>query len=251
MTTEIDDVGGAARRPECILAERLRTARAGAGLTQDDVAGALGISRSAVSYLEAGHRKVSAVELGRLGRLYRRDVWWLLGQDPDPVDDTVARVVRGLDGPDRELVLRFAQFLASPAGRRVRGASARDVAGCDRCTPEEARACSEVGCSPWLHPRDAHHLDGSWRAVLARVASGELTPETATEQDAHTVAMVLTLGHQAVGRLHLTDEEKRALAEFGLRWRALHPGSVDDLDRVRARAAELRRRIAARRGEAT
>lgn len=121
-------------------------------------------------------------------------------------------------------------------------------AGCDRCTPEEARGCALVGCSPWLHPRDAHLLDGSWRDVVARVASGELAPEAATERDAHTVAMVLTLGHSAVGRLHLTDEEKRALAGFGLRWHALHPGRVDDLDRMRARAVELRGRIAARQG---
>lgn len=115
------------------------------------------------------------------------------------------------------------------------------MAGCDRCTPQEARGCTEVECSPWLHPRDAHLLDGSWRGVVSGVVSGALTPEAASEQDARTVGTVLILGHVAVGRLHLTPEEKQALGEFGLRRHALHPGSTDDLGRVRARAEELRR----------
>lgn len=54
------------------LAVRIREARKAAGFTQDDVAGALGISRPAVVMLEAGKRKVSSVELAALARLFGR-----------------------------------------------------------------------------------------------------------------------------------------------------------------------------------
>src|SRR3712207_8170980 len=48
---------------------RLRAARETLGLTQVDVAGALGIQRTSVIAMEAGRRNVSALELRRLARL--------------------------------------------------------------------------------------------------------------------------------------------------------------------------------------
>ena len=64
-----------------LVGSRLREAREVLGLTQGDVAGALGIPRTSVIALEAGRRKVTGLELRRLARLYRRDVHWLLGED--------------------------------------------------------------------------------------------------------------------------------------------------------------------------
>ena len=51
------------------LASRIRAAREATGLTKEAVAGALGLSRPAVSQMEAGNRPVSGLELERLGRL--------------------------------------------------------------------------------------------------------------------------------------------------------------------------------------
>ena len=99
------------------VGQRLRGARETLALTQEDVAGALGIQRTSVIAIEAGKRNVSALELRRLARLYRRSVSWLLGEEPDPelVGDNGAlyRATADLSTEDKEQVLRFAQFLAA------------------------------------------------------------------------------------------------------------------------------------------
>ena len=52
-----------------VLGERLKEAREYVGLKQDDVAKKLGIPRSALSNIEAGSRKVDAIELAQLARV--------------------------------------------------------------------------------------------------------------------------------------------------------------------------------------
>lgn len=103
---------------EVALARRLRFAREYIGLLQEDVATALGIPRASVSAIESGKRRVSSLELRRLGRLYRRPVAWLLneeGAEFDP-DASLLRATEALSDHDKEQVLRFAEFLAD-AGR--------------------------------------------------------------------------------------------------------------------------------------
>ncbi|MEU5639223.1 helix-turn-helix domain-containing protein [Streptomyces milbemycinicus] len=109
---------------------RLRTARETLGLTQDDVAGALGVPRTSVTAMESGQRNVTALELRRLARLYRRTVHWLLGEEEEEaaVDNALYRATAELSEDDKEQVLRFAQFLASagspPTPRKRRSAPA-------------------------------------------------------------------------------------------------------------------------------
>ena len=100
------------------LARRLREAREYIGLLQEDVATALDIPRASVSAIESGKRRVSSLELRRLGRLYRRPVAWLLGEEDAEIDmDTpLRRATETLSDQDKEQVLRFAEFLAG-AGR--------------------------------------------------------------------------------------------------------------------------------------
>jgi transcriptional regulator with XRE-family HTH domain len=116
------------------VGQRLRSARETLGLTQEDVAGALGIQRTSVIAIEAGKRNVSALEIRRLGRLYRRSVSWILGEEPDPelVDDNGAlyRATAELSAEDKVQVLRFAEFLAAaksqvPPRPRIRAAGRR------------------------------------------------------------------------------------------------------------------------------
>jgi len=106
-----------------LVGRRLRTARETLGLTQDDVAGALGIPRTSVIAMEAGRRNVTALELRRLARLYRRNVQWLLGEEDDAaaVDSALYRATNALTDEDKEQVLRFAQFLASAGPPRTAG----------------------------------------------------------------------------------------------------------------------------------
>ena len=103
---------------EMALARRLREAREYIGLLQEDVAAALDIPRASVSAIESGKRRVSSLELRRLGRLYRRPVAWLLGEAGAEVDmdAPLYRATAALSAQDKEQVLRFAEFLAG-AGR--------------------------------------------------------------------------------------------------------------------------------------
>lgn len=64
-----------------LLRLRLTEARLAAGLTQVQVAAALGRHQSWVSKCETGERRIEAVELGEFGRLYGWRVSQLLGAE--------------------------------------------------------------------------------------------------------------------------------------------------------------------------
>jgi transcriptional regulator with XRE-family HTH domain len=128
-----DRVGFSQPQPDTdrqALGDRFKEAREYMGLTQDDVAKSLGIPRSALSNVEAGTRKVDAIELARLAKLYQRPVAWFTGEDfaaSSEVAKEVAHVARAaatLSHQDRQELARFADFLksrakakASPDGR--------------------------------------------------------------------------------------------------------------------------------------
>ena len=98
------------------LSARLREAREYLRLSQDEVARALDLPRSAVSLMETGQRKVDAIELKRLADIYQRPIAFFTGEagEPGPMSETVqhlARAAAKLTDRDREELLRFAQFL--------------------------------------------------------------------------------------------------------------------------------------------
>lgn len=68
------------------LGQRLRSAREAVGLTQEASAEALDVSRPAISELEAGHRRVSSLELARLAQLYGREPTDLLAAEFSEAD---------------------------------------------------------------------------------------------------------------------------------------------------------------------
>lgn len=70
--------------PLAQLPARLRAAREACGMTQADVAKALGVTAAAVSYLESGARRVSSVQLTRLARLFGRAPQDFLAQAFEP-----------------------------------------------------------------------------------------------------------------------------------------------------------------------
>ncbi len=98
------------------MAHRLRDAREYVGLSQEDVAQALGVSRPTITNIEIGNRRVEAVELDKLATLYRQSVTFLLsgeepvGTSPEQVR-FLARAIQGLTQKDMEEVARFATFL--------------------------------------------------------------------------------------------------------------------------------------------
>jgi len=105
-----------------MLGERLKEAREYVGLKQEDVAKKLGIPRSALSNIESGSRKVDAIELAQLAKLYQRPVAWFTGEDSKSASNRMpeevahlARAAATLSQQDRAELARFADFLKSRA----------------------------------------------------------------------------------------------------------------------------------------
>lgn len=106
------------------LGARLRDAREYLGLSQDEVAKAVGLARPAISLIESGQRKVDALELKKFADLYQRSVADFTGdiEVDAPVQETVqhlARAAAKLTQADQAELIRFAEFLSSrsPAKR--------------------------------------------------------------------------------------------------------------------------------------
>jgi len=62
-----------------LVLAKLREAREGAGLTQQDVAKRLRRPQSYVSRVEAGQHKLGLIELAEFARLYRRPLEFFIG----------------------------------------------------------------------------------------------------------------------------------------------------------------------------
>lgn len=63
-----------------IIAERMRLARESAGITQAQVANALGLHRVSVTEIEAGRRKLFAPYLLPLANMFGVSVSWIVGE---------------------------------------------------------------------------------------------------------------------------------------------------------------------------
>jgi transcriptional regulator with XRE-family HTH domain len=98
------------------LGGRLREAREYLGFSQEEVATFLGVSRSALSNIETGQRKVEALELKRLAGLYKRSLSHFTGEEAEGVTFEadiahLARKASELSAADRAELARFADFL--------------------------------------------------------------------------------------------------------------------------------------------
>lgn len=97
------------------IGDRLRQAREYLELKQETAAEAVGLSRSALSLVENGRRKVDAVELARFAKIYRQSIETLSGTaETPPLPESVhalARAATELSAEDRIELLRFAEFL--------------------------------------------------------------------------------------------------------------------------------------------
>lgn len=143
---EEDTMTGTDAAEYAVITARLKEAREFLGLSQAEVGDALGLGRTTVSEIETGHRKVTGLELRRFGRLYRRPVGWLLGEDTE-ADPRILAAVRDLADTDREQVLRFAEFLASGAPTPGPARTANDARAVTGPSPDE---CPRARC---LHVR--------------------------------------------------------------------------------------------------
>jgi transcriptional regulator with XRE-family HTH domain len=102
------------------LGDRLREARKYLGLKQEEVAAYLKIPRTALTDIENGQRRVEALELTRLAKLYRQPVSFFTGEDEAAADLPVdmaylARSAADLSQQDRDELSRFAEYLRARA----------------------------------------------------------------------------------------------------------------------------------------
>jgi transcriptional regulator with XRE-family HTH domain len=107
------EVGGEDRKA---MGDRLRAGREYIGFSQEEVATYLGVPRSALSLIEAGTRKVDALELKKLASLYKRPVTHFTGEEVEEDDYAeevahLARKAKELSPADRAELGRFADFL--------------------------------------------------------------------------------------------------------------------------------------------
>lgn len=121
--TAITPAGDEAERRH--LGEKLRQAREYVGFSQDEVATFLKLPRTAITNIEAGQRKVEALELKRLAELYRQPVGHFTGEDEAsaslPADVAhLARQAAKLSVKDREELGRFAEFLKTRGTTKAR-----------------------------------------------------------------------------------------------------------------------------------
>lgn len=98
------------------LGERLRDARKYLGLNQEEVADYLKIPRTALVDIESGQRRVEAIELTRLARLYKQPIGYFTGEDaataalPASVM-FLAKQAAALSDQDKAEVSRFVEYL--------------------------------------------------------------------------------------------------------------------------------------------
>lgn len=97
------------------LGSRLREARTYLGLKQGEVAQHLGIPRTTLSDIERGQRRVDAIELARLAKLYELRVSYFTEEEPDTVETPdIAHLTRqstNLSAQDRKELQLFANYL--------------------------------------------------------------------------------------------------------------------------------------------
>ncbi|GGM13398.1 MULTISPECIES: helix-turn-helix domain-containing protein [Micromonospora] len=206
------------------LGERIAEARAESGLTQAQLAAAVGLARSALAKIENGMRGVSAVELVGIARELRRRVEWFV--DPGPpaivsyragrsglatqsVDDELDRLARDVEfvaGEVPELVAAQPAALPTPTSM----AAADELAvrartllklGSDEPAQKLSQLVTEVGLLPFAVPLGEGADAGT---VLLRtggvsVVNGDL------RVGRRRLALAHELGHYLIADPYTTD----------------------------------------------
>ncbi|MEE1195368.1 MAG: helix-turn-helix transcriptional regulator [Lachnospiraceae bacterium] len=93
------------------IADKLRDARVKLGFSQDYVAKCVGLSRSAVTQIELGNRKINADEITQFCKLYHLSADYLLDSGYSETKQTVfARGFEELNENDQQEILNLIAF---------------------------------------------------------------------------------------------------------------------------------------------
>ncbi len=94
------------------IGKNIRTARELAGISQRELAEKLGYeSSTTVSYIEAGERKVTIVDLEKIAQILDRDIRYFIGQPEEQLNVRVAlRAEAGLGEKDKDAILHIIEM---------------------------------------------------------------------------------------------------------------------------------------------
>ena len=98
------------------IGTKLREAREYLDLTQKEVSDVLGVSRSAISLIEKGQRRLETLELKQLAELYGRPISDFTGERTERQPDEISLLMRkaeAMSEQDRREIVRFADWLLS------------------------------------------------------------------------------------------------------------------------------------------
>jgi len=98
------------------IGSRLKEAREYLGLSQEEASNIAKISRSAISLIESGQRKLDSVELCALAKLYQKPVSYFTEEtNSEPQSNEISVLARNfssLSENDKKELLQFSEFLS-------------------------------------------------------------------------------------------------------------------------------------------
>ena len=206
------------------VGERVAEARTEAGLTQAQLAAAVGMARSALAKIETGLRGVSAVELVAIARELRRRVEWFV--DPGPpsivsyrasrsglatqaIDEALDRIARDVEfvvGELPELVGGQPDQQPTPASMTAAedlAATARSLLrlGSDQPVLELSRRVATIGLLPFALPLG----DGADAGTVLLRAGGVSVINGDLRVGRRRLALAHELGHYLIADPYTTD----------------------------------------------
>ncbi|MFV0461261.1 MAG: helix-turn-helix domain-containing protein [Actinomycetales bacterium] len=214
------------------VGDRVADARTESGLTQAQLASAIGLDRSALAKIETGVRRVSAVELVSIARELRRRVEWFVepsppaivsyrltkdGRETQSIDAELDRIVHDVDfvsGQCPSLMEHRPDELEPPTSMAEAEALATQARSLLDLPPDMpaldlAELVAAIGLMPF-----SLHLDGDADAGTVLLGAGGVT---VINGDLHVgrrrLALAHELGHYLIADPYTTD------------WRAGAPGA--------------------------
>ena len=244
---------------QATLARRLRKAREDCGLTQQDAADALGLSRTAVTQIESGSRSVSTLELTRFAALLHRPVGDLVAEDGAATDDDVLVMLyrgdKGLagEGPRAGVNRCVALFRAGAALAKLLGREASPAGLPEHAlrSPRNVGEAIEQGAAVAERERrrlglgdapigDVADVVGSQGLWVARADLGDATSGLFLRDPSFGMAVIVNATHaRGRRRFSYAHEYAHALLDRGQGGRGASKtqiGNAADLPEKRANA---------------
>lgn len=203
---------------------RVAEARAESGLTQAQLASAVGINRSALAKIETGARRVSAVELIAIARELRRRVEWFVEPGPpaivsyraskpdvatQPIDTELDQIVRGVEfvaAQVPELIVNTPEAVEPPssmAEAEALAGDARKMLGLSANAP--AHDLAGLVTSIGLLPFSLHLGEGADAGTVLLERGGVAVINGDLHVGRRRLALAHELGHYLAADPYTTD----------------------------------------------